>query len=106
MSKRRVSMLAGIALLALAGQAEAQSACENMRVNVRNSLFEIFGLDAFCAEFDTLKADVASMKKALSDARAENALLRARLAAQASGAGAVEVDRHAPYVQAANRAKE
>ena len=75
-----------MALLAVTSQAAAQ--CENMRVIVRNSIWEIQGLDAFCAEFNKMKAELADMKRALSDARARNAMLEARLAAHATvGAG-------------------
>lgn len=65
------------ALLVLSGAASAR--CEDMVVIVRNSIYQINGLDAFCKEFNQMKADVASMKSALSAARQENAMLRERL---------------------------
>ena len=74
-----LSTSAGAALLTLAGTAQAQ--CENMRVIVRNSVYAINGLEAFCTEFNKLKADVAGMRSALDAAREENDRLRARLAA-------------------------
>jgi hypothetical protein len=66
-----------VALLLLSGAAQAQ--CEDMVVIVRNSIYQINGLDAFCKEFNKMKADLASMKSALSNARQENAMLRGRL---------------------------
>ena len=79
MESRSLSMLAGAVLLVLAGAAQAQ--CENMRVIVRNSVYAINGLEAFCTEFNKLKADVAGMRSALNAARRENDRLRADLAA-------------------------
>jgi len=76
-NKRLSSALIGTALLALSGVAQAQ--CENMVVIVRNSIYQISGLDAFCQEFNKMKADLASMKSALSNARQENAMLKNRL---------------------------
>jgi len=76
-NKRLSSALIGTALLALSGVAQAQ--CENMVVIVRNSIYQINGLDAFCKEFNKMKADLASMKSALSNARQENAMLKSRL---------------------------
>jgi hypothetical protein len=69
--------LIGTVLIVLSGIAQAQ--CENMRVIVRYSVYPIHGLDAFCQEFNKMKADIASMKSALSDARQENAMLRGQL---------------------------
>jgi hypothetical protein len=71
--------LLGIALVVLSGTAQAQ--CENMRVIVRNSVYSIVGLDAFCTEFNKMKADIAGMRSELSMAHRENAMLRARLEA-------------------------
>lgn len=78
MCKRLSFGLLGVALLALSAAAQAQ--CENMRVIVRNSVYAINGLDAFCSEFNQMKADLAEMRSALSLARQENRVLRARLA--------------------------
>ena len=66
-------------LLALSGVAQAQ--CENLRVIVRNSVYPINGLEAFCTEFNKMKADLAGMRGELTIVRDENDLLRARLAA-------------------------
>jgi hypothetical protein len=71
--------LLGVVLMVLSATAQAQ--CENMRVIVRNSVYAIVGLDAFCTEFNKMKADLAGMKSELSIAQRENAMLRARLAA-------------------------
>lgn len=106
MNKRCSSILVAVALVALAGPVSAQSTCENLRVNVRNSLFEIFGLDAFCTEFDKMKADLASLKTALSDAHAENAMLKARLAEYDTQRASAGVHLERPAVIAASRAKE
>ena len=76
--KALLSCLAGV-LMALTGVAQAQ--CENLRVIVRNSVYPVQGLDAFCTDFNKMKADVANTRSELSIARQENALLRARLAA-------------------------
>ena len=77
MNKTLASSLIGIVLIALSGVAQAQ--CENMVVIVRNSIYQINGLDAFCQEFNKMKADLASMKSALSNARQENAMLKGQL---------------------------
>jgi hypothetical protein len=69
--------LAGVVLLLLSGVAQAQ--CEGMVVIVRNSVYSINGLDAFCQEFNQMKTDLASLKSALSSARQENAMLRSRM---------------------------
>ena len=106
MNKRCSSILVAVALVALAGPVTAQSACENLRVDVRNSLFEIFGLGAFCAEFDKMKADLASLKTALSDARAENARLEARLAAHDTQRASAGIQLEGFRVITASRAKE
>ena len=77
MNKRlSLSIIAG-ALIVLSGAARAQ--CEDMVVVVRNSVYQINGLDAFCKEFNQMKADLASMKSALAAAREENAALESRL---------------------------
>lgn len=76
---RRLSLsLLGVALMVLSGAAQAQ--CENMRVIVRNSVYSIVGLDAFCTEFNKMKADLAGMRSELTLAKRENLLLRQRLA--------------------------
>lgn len=90
MKRRLASILTAAALAALAGQAAAQSRsqCENMRVIVRNGVYAIQGLEAFCTEFENMRSELASMKKALSDARTRNHLLEARLAARSTGESA------------------
>jgi hypothetical protein len=65
-------------MVALSGAAQAQ--CENLSVIVRNSVYPIHGLDAFCTEFNKMKADLAHLRAGLSLAHRENRLLRARLA--------------------------
>lgn len=77
MSKRLLSSLIGSVLMVLAGAAQAQ--CEDMVVIVRNSVYPINGLAAFCSEFKQMKTDLASMKSALSAARQENAMLKDQL---------------------------
>ncbi|NIP47624.1 MAG: hypothetical protein GWN21_15905 [Gammaproteobacteria bacterium] len=78
---RRLSCgILGLALLAAAGAASAE--CEGMRVIVRNAVYPIHGLDAFCKEFREMKAVLADMRSALSEARQENRMLRARLSAR------------------------
>ena len=84
MNKRLSLGFVGGALLLLSAEASAE--CENMVVIVRNSVYPITGLDAFCKEFNQMKADLASMKSALSAARQENAMLRERLAPAAGPA--------------------
>ena len=79
MDKRLPSIVIGMLLLALAGTAQAQ--CEGLRVIVRNSVYPINGLEAFCTEFNKMKADLAGMRSELTLAREENDLLKARLAA-------------------------
>lgn len=79
MDRRLPSIVAGSMLVALSTAAEAQ--CENMRVIVRNSVYPIVGLEAFCTEFNKLKADLAGMRSELATARARNRALEARLAA-------------------------
>lgn len=79
MNKRLASIVAGVVLMALTGVAQAQ--CENLRVIVRNSVYPIIGLEAFCTEFNKMKADLAGMRSELQNARRENAMLKARLAA-------------------------
>lgn len=79
MTKRLPTVVVAMLLLALSGAAQAQ--CENLRVIVRNSVYPINGLDAFCTEFNKMKADLAGMRSELAIARGENELLRARLAA-------------------------
>ena len=69
--------LLGMLLMALTGAANAQ--CENMRVVVRNSVYAIHGLEAFCTEFNKLKADMAGMRSELVIAKRDNAMLKARL---------------------------
>jgi Skp family chaperone for outer membrane proteins len=69
--------LAGAALLLSSGL--AQAACEDMSVIVRNSVYPIRGLEAFCTEFNKMKADLAGMRSELTIAKRENAMLRARL---------------------------
>lgn len=105
MNKHCSSTLVAIALVTFAGHAAAQSACENLRVNVRNTLFQINGLDAFCTEFDKMKADLASMKSALSNAHAENALLSARLAASTTP-GPSDIDRDSQRAGSDSRTRE
>ena len=87
MKQLLASILTAAALAGLAGQAAAQtrSPCENMRVIVRNGVYAIQGLEAFCGEFEKLRSELASMKKALSQARTRNDLLEARLAARSTG---------------------
>ena len=68
--------------MTLSGVAQAQ--CENLRVIVRNSVYPINGLEAFCTEFNKMKADLAGMRSELRSAREDNAMLKDRLAA-ASG---------------------
>lgn len=82
MYKRLSFSLLGVVLLALSGAAQAQ--CENMRVIVRNSVYAIQGLGAFCSEFNKMKADLADMRSELSLARRENRMLGARLAPTAA----------------------
>ncbi len=77
MNKRLSLSFIAVALIVLSGAARAQ--CENMVVVVRNSIYQINGLDAFCQEFNKMKTDLASLKSALSAARQENALLKGRL---------------------------
>ena len=77
MNKRLSLSFVAAALIVLSGAARAQ--CENMVVVVRNSIYQINGLDAFCQEFNKIKTDLASLKSALSAARQENALLKGRL---------------------------
>lgn len=77
MKRRLLFALIGTVLFGLSGIAQAQ--CEDMVVIVRNSIYQINGLDAFCKEFNKMKTDLASMKSALSNARQENAMLRGRL---------------------------
>jgi len=79
MVKRLPSIVSGVLLLVLSGAAQAQ--CENLRVIVRNSVYPINGLEAFCTEFNKMKADLAGMRSELTLAREENDLLNARLAA-------------------------
>lgn len=78
MDKKLPSIVIGMLLLALSGAAQAQ--CENLRVIVRNSVYPINGLEAFCTEFNKMKADLAGMRSELTIARYENDLLKARLA--------------------------
>ena len=79
MNKRLSSIVAGVMLLAISGVAQGQ--CENLRVIVRNSVYAVQGLDAFCTEFNKMKADLAGMRSELVIAREGNDLLKARLAA-------------------------
>ena len=51
-----------------------------MSVIVRNSVYPIRGLEAFCTEFNKMKADLTGMRSELTIAKSENAMLRARLA--------------------------
>jgi len=76
-NKRLSVVLAGAVLLPLSGV--AQAVCENMNVIVRNQVYSIRGLEAFCTEFNKMKADLAGMRSELSIAKRENAMLRARL---------------------------
>lgn len=78
MKQRLTAILAGAVLAAVAGPIHA--ACEDMRVIVRNSIYPIQGLTAFCTEFNKMKADLAGMKSELSIARQENRVLKSRLA--------------------------
>lgn len=77
MNKRLSVSLVGAALLLSSGLARA--ACEDMSVIVRNSVYSIRGLEAFCSEFNKMKADLAGMRSALTLAKRDNAMLRARL---------------------------
>ena len=77
MNKRLSSSLVGVVFVMLTGAAQAQ--CENMRVIVRNSVFPITGLEAFCTEFNKMKSDLAGMRSELSIAKQENAMLKARM---------------------------
>ena len=77
MNKKSLLSCAGAVLMVFSGVAQAQ--CENMRVIVRNSVYPIIGLDAFCSDFNKVKADLANMRSELSIARQENAQLRAQL---------------------------
>ena len=77
MNKRLSLSFVAAVLMVLSGVARAQ--CEDMVVVVRNSIYQINGLDAFCQEFNKMKTDLASLKSALSAARQENALLKGRL---------------------------
>ena len=79
MNKRLSSIVAGVMLLAISGVAQGQ--CENLRVIVRNSVYAVQGLDAFCTEFNKMKADLAGMRSELVIAREGNDLLKARLVA-------------------------
>jgi hypothetical protein len=79
MVKRLPSIVTGVLLLVLSGAVQAQ--CESLRVIVRNSVYAIHGLDAFCTDFNKMKADLAGMRSELTIAREENDLLKARLAA-------------------------
>lgn len=95
MNRRLSVSLIGVALVVLSAAARAE--CEGMRVIVRNTVYPIHGLEAFCTEFNKMKADLASMRSELSIARRENAALRARrdaLSAQTGGREPVLV--HAP----------
>ena len=82
MNRKLSSVLTGVLLMTLSGVAQAQ--CENLRVIVRNSVYPINGLEAFCTDFNKMKADLADMRSALRSAREEYAPLKDRLAA-ASG---------------------
>ena len=77
MNKRLSVSLAGVALLLSSGF--AQAACEDMRVIVRNSVYPILGLEAFCTEFNKMKADLTGMRSELTIAKSENAMFKARL---------------------------
>lgn len=79
MNKKSLLCCAGALLIVFSGAAQAQ--CENMRVIVRNSVYPIIGLDAFCSDFNKMKADLANMRSELTIARQENVQLRARLMA-------------------------
>ena len=79
MNKKSLLCCAGLALVVFSGMAQAQ--CEGLRVIVRNSVYPIIGLDAFCSDFNKVKADLADMRSELSIARQENAQLRTRLMA-------------------------
>lgn len=94
MKRRLLFGLTGTVLLALSGAAQAQ--CEDMVVIVRNSIYQINGLDAFCKEFNKMKADLASMKSALSSARQENAMLRGRLTVSSADSPQVDMVRLEP----------
>ncbi len=97
MNKRLSLSLLGIALMVLSGAAQAQ--CENMRVIVRNSVYSIVGLDAFCTEFNKMKADLAGMRSELSIAQRENALLRARFEAVSPQSHGQELARANPLAR-------
>jgi len=105
-NKRFLLSLIGVVLIALSGVAQAQ--CENMVVIVRNSIYQINGLDAFCQEFNKMKTDLASMKSALSNARQENAMLKSRLtngSLPKKGADLVLLDFSERPVQSPNSAR-
>ena len=65
------------ALCSVSGAALAR--CESMNVIVRNQVWDIRGLDAFCAEFEALKAEVRTLSKKLAASERENEALRAAL---------------------------
>ena len=101
MSKRLSVSLAGAALLLLSGL--AQAACEDMRVIVRNSVYPIRGLEAFCTEFNKMKADLTGMRSELTIAKSENAMLRARLSGKSAQAGDEKLVRIHPVQQKKSR---
>jgi len=100
-SKRLSVSLAGAALLLLSGL--AQAACEDMRVIVRNSVYPIRGLEAFCTEFNKMKADLTGMRSKLTIAKSENAMLRARLSGTSAQAGDEKLVRIHPVQQKKSR---
>lgn len=75
--RRLSSSVLGIAFMVLSGTVQAQ--CDNLRVIVRNSVYSIHGLDAFCTEFNRMKAELADMRSELSLAKREGRMLRAQL---------------------------
>lgn len=71
------SILITAALWSVTGAANAT--CQLMTVEVRNQLYDIRGLDAFCAEFEKLKGDVQTLMQKLAALQRENDALRAAL---------------------------
>ena len=68
-------------LWAMSGSAFAQ--CENLRVVIRNQVWPLENLDAFCRDYDQLKREVARLAENLARLERENRELRARLDAPA-----------------------
>ena len=60
----------------------ALTQCQQLNVIVRNQVWEIRGLNAFCSEFEQLKSEVQTLKRNLAASQRENDVLRARLDAR------------------------